>query len=239
MQLNDIEDFKKFIKQYINSFDGSSKENPLHVEKKFDLSPRDYLAFAEEELNKNTSVSLINCVAHLKRALDCQLDSFFHVFNLFNLFKKRNLKIEKKLQFIGAIGYLNSRSLIRLNSIRNKMEHHYAIPEIEDIEVYFDLITALVQLLELGSFESSGCDFFLENSDIGYHNFKICYSIDNPEINIVLSGYDESLENINVSIKADSDIDSFAYYFKALRLLNIFWDRQGGHEYILKELGIT
>ena len=114
----------------------------------FELFARDYIKFAEIELDKGTPVSLINCVGHLKRALECQIDTFFFTFNLHKLFKKRNLGIDKKLEFINKAGIFNSRSLNRLNLIRNNMEHKYEIPKIKELDVFYDLVLALIVVLE-------------------------------------------------------------------------------------------
>ncbi|OCH12421.1 hypothetical protein [Aliivibrio fischeri] len=236
--MKNIEEFKNFLKENIHNFEPSGKENPFSINTVFEVTPREYLRFAEDELNRNTPVSLINCVSHLKRALDCQLDTFFEVYNLRDLFKKRNVKIEKKLQFIGAIGFFNSRSLIRLNNIRNKMEHHYSIPDIQDIEVYFDLITAIVQLLELGTFDAAGCDFDCYEVESGVADLKIKYI--REECEIVVLGNQNSLKEFQLSIKASDSIEDFAYFFRVLRQLNLLWDKQGdGYDYTLRELGLT
>ncbi|MEZ8544523.1 hypothetical protein AB4622_26065 [Vibrio splendidus] len=235
--MKNIEEFKKFLEANMHNFEPSGKENPFSVATKFEVTPREYLRFAEDELNRNTPVSLINCVSHLKRALDCQLDTFFEVYNLRELFKKRNIKIEKKLQFIGAIGFFNSRSLIRLNNIRNKMEHHYSIPDIQDIEVYFDLITAIVQLLELGTFDAAGCDFDCYEVESGVADLKIIYIRDESEIRVL--GNQHSPNKIQLSVKANDSIEDFAFLFRALRQLNLLWDKQGeGFDYTLRELGL-
>jgi hypothetical protein len=115
---------------------------------RFELFARDYIKFSESELNKKTPVSLINCVGHLKRALECQIDTFLFAFNLNLIFEKRNLGIDKKLEFISEAGIFNSRSLSRLNKIRNTMEHRYEIPKIQDLDVFYDLVLAFIVVLE-------------------------------------------------------------------------------------------
>ncbi|EJG1660229.1 hypothetical protein QNS37_004455 [Vibrio parahaemolyticus] len=236
--MNNIDEFKKFLVENIHNFEVSGKRNPFSVETEFQVTPREYLRFAEDELNRNTPVSLINCVSHLKRALDCQLDTFFEVYNLRALFKKRNIKIEKKLQFVGAIGFFNSRSLVRLNNIRNKMEHHYSIPDIEDIEVYFDLITAIVQLLELGTFDAAGCDFDCYEVESGVADLKIEYVRETTEI--IITGNELSSSKFQFAVKAAGNIDDFAFFFRVLRQLNLLWDKQcEDYEYTLRELGLN
>ncbi len=235
-----IQEFKQFIKEHIHALEPSGKENPLKVQKRFQLTSREYLSFAENELNNSSDVSRINCVSHLKRALDCQLDTYFHTFNLYELFNKRAIKVKTKLEFIGALGFLNSRSLVRLNNIRNGMEHDYVVPDIADIEVYFDLITALVQLLEHGAFEAAGCDFgiYSDTSCSDFNELIIKYDQHNTSIHVQIKAGEEE-NNITFTTSAETNIEDFAYMFKVLRMLNLLWDCQWGHEFVLRELEIT
>ncbi|MEM5657280.1 hypothetical protein AAHB50_07150 [Bacillus toyonensis] len=92
---------------FVDTFSGTSLKFP-----EFDLYARDYLRFAEHELlqiqNKSTSldhIHLINCVSHLKRAIDCQLDTCFYILNL-NTVKKNNLSLKIKLNFLNPLEYL-------------------------------------------------------------------------------------------------------------------------------------
>lgn len=110
----------------------------------FNLLPFDYLDFAEKELSKESAESKVNCVNHLKRAVDCELDTFLHVLSLNNL--KHN--VPRKLELIEKMGIVNSRSLGKLNQVRNKIEHEYAVPKLEDLETYFELVQAFVYALD-------------------------------------------------------------------------------------------
>lgn len=199
----------------------------------FELYARDYLEFAEQELNKNTTVSLINCITHLKRALDCELDTFLHVYNLLDLFNKHNLKMDKKLNFIKEMGVFNSRSLTRLNTIRNKVEHRYEIPKIQDIEVYYDLVSAFIALLQSTiNINYERQDFSLIKSEhnriidldiieelidtnsVG--NFTIEYLFDVPSIHAYWTINNKSEDLVSDATK---DYDEFAFFFKVSLLL--------------------
>lgn len=114
----------------------------------FELMPIDYIEFAGNEIDKNTPESLVNCVGHLKRAIDCQLDRFLHAINLYNLFDKNNLKFDTKFAAIELTGVFHSKSLQLLNTIRNKMEHEYAIPNVKDLQAYYELCNAFILVIE-------------------------------------------------------------------------------------------
>jgi hypothetical protein len=114
----------------------------------FELFPFDYLEYAEAEMvgieeNDNKK---INCISHLKRAIECELDSFLYAMGLSTFVKPVNFPT--KMEWMGGMGIFTPRSLRRLNSIRNEMEHDYSIPKIQDIELYFDLTSTFVHTLE-------------------------------------------------------------------------------------------
>jgi hypothetical protein len=118
---------------------GPSPEFP-----KFELMPFDYLEFAEQELSINSNSSKIGCVSNLKRATECEMDTFLYMLGLTEKIKG----FPKKLEFISKAGLLSPRSLTKLNRIRNKMEHEYSVPEIGELESYFDLASGFVHAME-------------------------------------------------------------------------------------------
>lgn len=222
------------------SLSGGSGSDPQIP--KFDLYAQDYLAFAEGELDAflpsdSDCMHLINCVAHLKRALDCQIDTFFHAFNLLKVFRNRNLKFEKKLDFLESIGVFSSRSLERLNTVRNRMEHDFSIPKIADIEVYFDLVSAFVAVLQrtIASTPQSHQDFEvtdLEGKEAGF--FTIEYEFEGPAIKARWRLPDDKHEM--QAAMSDSFVE-FAFFFRAwltLCLLETF----ASARYIITHLDI-
>lgn len=234
---------KQFIQDNLSNFQpsGDSGEGFSHPE--FELYARDYIGFAEKEFELQDERKLINCVAHLKRAMDCQLDTFLHVFGLAKVFEKRNLKFEKKLDFLKEIGVFSSRTLARLNTIRNRMEHSYEIPKVQDLEVYFDLVVAFVSVLERSILfaGSNERDFDIvnednENLDVqnrehAYFYFIIKYELEKPAI---LAKWQQDKEETLLIAELD-DIDEFAYFFRIFVLLH---QREGfaSDRYILSQL---
>lgn len=88
----------------------------------------------------------INCIAHLKRAAECQLDTFLHIMNLRP--KRKRMSFSQKLETIRPFGILSPRALAKLNQIRNRLEHEYASPEVADLEIYFELVSAFAYAIE-------------------------------------------------------------------------------------------
>jgi len=194
----------------------------------FELHAQDYLEFADQEIaaisssivEEGTVHHKINCVSHLKRAVDCQIDTFLHVLNLYKIFSKRNLKFETKLKFLSRAGIYSSRSLSRLNQIRNKMEHQYRTPQIEEIEVYFDLVTSFVSVLQL-TWVLCVADSHLEmyiNGEIGKEEgkFTISYNFEKPSIRAYWF-YQNDEEDLVCSTKEPNE---FAFFFKVFLLLH-------------------
>ncbi|SHN44101.1 hypothetical protein SAMN05192549_12029 [Duganella sacchari] len=72
------------------------------------------------------------------------MDTFIHILGLSNILKS----FPRKLDFFSKTGLLSSRSLEKLNRIRNKMEHEYADPNLAEIDAYFDLASGFIHSLE-------------------------------------------------------------------------------------------
>lgn len=214
---------RKFILDHLDRLDYDAGGGSYPDLPSFDLRAQDYLAFAESELNafllnNGGHGHLINCVAHLKRAADCQLDTFLHVFNLYRVFRDRNLKFEKKLDFLASAGVFSSRSLRRLNTIRNQMEHEFAAPEVGEIEVYYDLVVAFVAVLQaaIARTLNSELNFSIDDSNgkwIG--SFSIEYEFEGPLIRASWQ-LPEGKQELQSSIE---DCVEFAFFFRVLLLL--------------------
>jgi hypothetical protein len=239
-KLNEVERLHDFLIKNLDNLivDGGSGSLPTLPH--FDLYAQDYLTFAEVELQSyqnNTSqqdhvAHLINCVSHLKRAIDCQLDTFLHAYNLYDTFQKRNLKLEKKLDFLGAAGIFNSRSLTRLNTIRNKMEHTFNVPEIQEIEVYYDLITAFVAILQRTIIMTLNSEVWLYDGLDPYKvYFQIKYLFEKP---IIIAKWQTDEEKVTLECGIE-EFNEFTYFLKILFLL---YQKESfaSKEYVLSQL---
>ena len=115
----------------------------------YDISSEEFLYFAENAIASETKEGIVNAVSNLKRALDCEMDMFFESINLKRIFDKRNLKFEKKTQFLANIGLFPIQTINKLNFMRNKLEHEYKTPEIYDLHTYYELVWSVVKILDL------------------------------------------------------------------------------------------
>lgn len=194
----------------------------------FDLYPRDYLEFAEKEFASQGDDHLVNGIGHLKRAIDSQLDILLEVIGVGRLFQKRNLKFDKKLEFLKEAGIISPRTFSRLNSIRNETEHSYKVPEPSQFELYLDLASVFIYSLEYITIVIN------QNQRMVFRPFKdkegntieewafatneylaVSYNYRVPEVN-----FDWMLDGNEGSLKTDTtDIHDFAYCFKTYLLL--------------------
>jgi hypothetical protein len=209
---------------------GGSYANYYDAFPDVDVSPRDYLEFAENEIKQlDKGVEhFINCVSHLKRAIDSQIDMFFHIIGLQTVVKKRNLKFDKKLDLLREIEIVSPRTLSRLNHLRNKLEHEHKLPVEIDLELYLDLSTAFVSSIELtiALLSRSELEYKVSKDETGDemqigNTFNFKHSFPSPEIVVDwnIDGNQEVLTTKITPSSSESDVFEFAYFLKILILL--------------------
>lgn len=231
----------KFLEKHIEDLIGSGGSGCALSQPNFDITPRDFLDFAEKDLEQPNSIhSLVNATSNLKRAIDCQLDSFLILLNLDNFYRKKRLGVDRKLGFLEKAGLFRSKSLEKLNRLRNRLEHHYEIPEIEDVEVYYDLVVAFVSVIE-GAMPLVGHSSELVMELKGGGSISTTYISEKPCIQIELNHKNSELElcfNCDLS-EADSNIEKleeFAFFFKAHSLLRLYDEGISSSKHVLKML---
>lgn len=146
--IKEIKDLFQFILQADDIGHDSSFGSDIIIPV-YDISPEEFLAFAENAISSGTKEGLVNATSNLKRALDCEMDMFFECINLKRIIDKNNLKFARKTQFLADIGLFPIESINKLNLMRNKLEHEYKIPEISDLLVYYELVWSIVKILDL------------------------------------------------------------------------------------------
>jgi hypothetical protein len=139
----------------------------------YQLTPYDYLEFAQSELDRDTTAARINCVSHIKRAVECELDTLLHLLGAGS--PKRNFP--SKMEFVRGAFLISNRSLDALNRLRNKVEHEYDDPDTSDLSLYFDLAEAFVLAIE-------GYIYMLKDSPgivLGNHDYDVPHIGVKPE----------------------------------------------------------
>lgn len=199
----------------------------------FDYYALDYLEFAELNLQSQGSVSnirareneLISCVSNLKRALDCQIECFLEWWNIRDDFRKRNLGLDTKLAFLAEAGLFTSRTINRFTLMRNKIEHDFRKPQIEDLEALYDLVTAFVAILQTamtaGFRYSVEMGIYAEDDETEIGWFCLEYDRDTKKFHVEWNYKDDPVKNgtVDSSLSVPED---FAYFFRVMYLLNMF-----------------
>ncbi len=99
--IKEIKDLFQFILQADDIGHDSSFGSDIIIPV-YDISPEEFLAFAENAISSGTKEGLVNATSNLKRALDCdcEMDMFFECINLKRIIDKNNLKFARKTQFL-------------------------------------------------------------------------------------------------------------------------------------------
>ncbi|MGF9697832.1 hypothetical protein [Paenibacillus sp. MABNR03] len=223
--MNEFDKIKKifdFLTQHLEDLEEDSSSGYGFNMPDYDLYARDYLEFAENQLIEGTPEALINCISNLKRAVDCQTDTFLYTLSLFDTFRRRNLKFEKKLELISSIGVFNSTSLAKLNKIRNKMEHEYALPQIDEIDLYFDLVSAFVSNLEsvITVLQWDEINLYARDNEDGFDtNFRL--RLDRSLEPKMIATWSLPHSNEDIIEITFNEYKGFAFYLRCLYMLNI------------------
>ena len=105
------------------------------------VHPSTYLDYArEDEKNSEDPRSRINAVSNAKRAFHLQVERLCDAFGWKVQGKRRNSNFGTLLDYLGQCGVLSPNILRKLNSTRNKVEHDYVVPEIEQVADYVDIV---------------------------------------------------------------------------------------------------
>jgi hypothetical protein len=118
----------------MGKFEHCSYDN---IETNFEISPEDFLTYAEYDLTAKYDHHLVNSLSNTKRAIDSQLDSLLIGFGLSERLKKLNFP--KKIEFLNNIGVISPRILTKINRKRNLLEHEYKNPSEEEVEDALDV----------------------------------------------------------------------------------------------------
>ncbi|WMI68205.1 hypothetical protein [Mangrovimonas sp. YM274] len=158
----------------------------------FDISPQEFIKFAEIDLSSEYEHNIVNALSNAKRALDCQLDSLLLCFGYYTLSQKKFWSFPKKIDLINELGIIAPRVLKKINKQRNLLEHQFIKPNQESVEDFLD-----ITLLFIASTDRFTLKFthliHLRNIGLG-------------KVYVILNNYFQEELNIYV-YKTDGDMD--------------------------------
>jgi hypothetical protein len=109
----------------------------------WDISPNEYLKFAQKDIESGDRRGAVNALSNAKRALGCQIDSLMIAFGLGKLAKKWDLPV--KIKALVDIGIVAPPILSKINRHRNEMEHEYSCPPIGVVGDFVDVVALFIE----------------------------------------------------------------------------------------------
>ncbi|RPJ74972.1 MAG: hypothetical protein EHM20_09715 [Alphaproteobacteria bacterium] len=111
----------------------------------FNIQAREFMKYAETDLEQGTTQGLVNALSNAKRAVDCQVDT---VLGCFGLLSRRNFS--EKIKALGQLGIVTPRIVSKVVRARNYLEHEFIKPTREQVEDAVDVAYLFISLLDYG-----------------------------------------------------------------------------------------
>ncbi|TKK66726.1 hypothetical protein FC093_16970 [Ilyomonas limi] len=100
-----------------------------NVDTSFSIMPRQYLSYAQKDLESGYEHQYINALSNMNRALICQINRLLKLLGYYNQSREEQWSFVKKVQLIREFGISLPRDVKKSNSHRNTMEHWHNIPD--------------------------------------------------------------------------------------------------------------
>lgn len=113
------------------------------VENPFELTSKDFLDFACDDLKGTSTRDTVNALGNIKRSIDCLFDSLLFTVGFLEDSKRGRWGFPEKVNFLGEIGIITPYILRRINSTRNLLEHEFKKPNRPEVEMAYDIATLL------------------------------------------------------------------------------------------------
>lgn len=145
----------------------------------FDIKPRDFIRYAKEDFKAGDQKGLVNSLTNSKRAIDCQIDTTLKYFGIaYDKISKsseplvQDLALSKKalphkLKLVQALGFAPSGLTSKVRTLRNKLEHYYKFPSIDEIEEALEISELFILSVESKT-KMVDDDFLMSSSDFVY-----------------------------------------------------------------------
>lgn len=177
----------EFLYSFINTSEVSDNVSAYmfeNIETGFEISPSEFIKFADCDLTAQYNHHLINCLSNTKRAIDSQLDSLLIGFGISE--RSKNWHFPDKVNFLNSIGVISPGILKKINRKRNFLEHEYIYPSKEEVEDALDVAKLFVAYTNKYLFRANtGFELFIEgegyieiNLDWEKHKITCTYRTD-------------------------------------------------------------
>lgn len=109
----------------------------------FEITAKEFVLFANRDLQTEGKHGLANALSNAKRAIDCQVDAVTTTLGI-----KKERSFPKKAENLVKLGLMAPRVISRINQQRNYLEHEYKIPAKDRVEDAVDTATLFVELTQ-------------------------------------------------------------------------------------------
>ncbi|MBQ4849477.1 hypothetical protein [Pseudoalteromonas sp. MMG012] len=142
----------------------------INFEYKFSMKPEDYLRFAYADMEDGGDKGLINALSNAKRCIDCLVETVLYSlsFEPDNLHKNALLFCDEflcereaslkpnSLRLFCALGFAPSLLISEVRQLRNKVEHEYKTPKLEDVLRAIEVAELLLNNVKAKELYSTG-----------------------------------------------------------------------------------
>ena len=134
-------------------------EPGIRYECDFDITPNDFLRFANQDLQNIDERGIINAITNAKRAIDCQVDTLLACIgykpntnlpqNVKDYIKQHsssneNVNIPQRLMLVSCLDAAPSKLISKIRGIRNLLEHEYNLPTVDQAHEAIELATLFI-----------------------------------------------------------------------------------------------
>lgn len=176
-----------------------------------EISPKDFLRFAKQDLKEGNEKGFINSLTNSKRAIDCQVDNTLEILGIksdnFNTEFKEYVDLFEfeddipiKLKIIHSINLAPSLIISKTRTLRNKLEHVYQKPKSNDVKEALDIADLFIRSVE-GKMTGIFTEFYLTDD-------KNCNEESNWKVfTHLFFNYNPDELNFTISLKSVLDSD--------------------------------
>jgi len=154
----------------------------MDLNNEFEINPKDFYRYAKEDLYSATDRGVINAISNAKRAIDCQIDEVLFTLGI-DLTKKTdsleaflkiieiNSDIPYKLKIIQALNIAPGLIITKYRNLRNRLEHFYKIPTIDEVKEAIDIADLFIRSVE-GQFKGLTTEFDITDANNFIKDFE-------------------------------------------------------------------
>jgi hypothetical protein len=114
----------------------------------FKVMPRQYLSFAQQDIESGLEHRYINAITNIRRAVNCQVDRLIKLLLYYNISLRDKWSSQRKLQFLMSMEIITKNELYKMAATRNITEHFYIQPHPEKVMSALSTATEFIDSTE-------------------------------------------------------------------------------------------